>query len=249
MIALKKNDKLIILIAIAVVIVAAIGIIAYEPPEDDNSINGVAKGDITYDVTWKTFSKTFYPTVEGEFYAGKNEPYTETFEIDHDNIVNVYVSISWTDDSTYGILFKKGLDTLYASVSYMGTEQTDESTGNGTMEFEFRVHEIPPDTTVTAEDYEDAMDQLTEWRSTEYPSFDTTVSVSTGEKIWRPLKYFRDQGNNFDLVITYEYYEALLEEQENEETKGTGSEEPPEEPEDQFPYMGAMVSMGSSVRW
>ena len=35
MINLKKNDKLIIIIAVAVIVIAGIGIAAYNPPEDN----------------------------------------------------------------------------------------------------------------------------------------------------------------------------------------------------------------------
>ena len=71
----------------------------------------------------------------------------------------------------------------------------------------------------------------------------------TGEKLRRPLKYFRDKGNDFELTITYEYYDATVTEGNIRET-GNGSDHPTEEskPNDPPAYLGMIVNAGLT-RW
>ena len=207
MINLKKNDKLIIIIAVAVVIVAGIGIAAYNPPDDGNGNTGITGGAGTYDVTWQTHTKTV--SVDEELYAGKNSPFSTEITIDHENIIKVTVEISWEDDSTYRGL-SKGEDTLTADVSCDGI-------------------------TLKEQDYTD--DSLT---------LTIDVSVVTGEKLRRPLKWLRDQGNAFDLTITYEYYDAYVTEGNIKDT-GQGNNDP-EDPEGPPAYLGMMIQAGLT-RW
>jgi hypothetical protein len=83
MINLKRNDKLIIIVAVAVIILAAIGIAAYNPPE-----NGIIKpllgtDENSYLITWE--KKTNSDTISD--FAGKNTPTAEisSTEMDGDN--------------------------------------------------------------------------------------------------------------------------------------------------------------------
>ena len=154
MINLKKNDKLIIIIAVAVVIVAGIGIAAYNPPDDGNGNTGITGGAGTYDVTWQTDINTV--SVDEELYAGKNSPFSTEITIDHENIIKVTVEISWEDDSTYRGL-SKGEDTLTADVSCDGITETWESFKNGTIEFNFNINNIPYSTEIEADNEPDAL--------------------------------------------------------------------------------------------
>jgi len=242
MINLKKNDKLIIIIAVAVVVIAAIGIAAYNPPEEE-IVNG--KGGMqTYDVMWKTHSKT--ETVEDELYAGKKAPFTTEITIDHDNILKVNVEISWTDDFTHFGILSRGEDTLTAEVSY--SSDIWESVGNGSMEFIKTVHSIPMDTQIEAVNELEALEELKEGYYDDSLTFTIDVSVQTGEKWFRPLKYLRDKGNAFDLTITYEYFEPSLTEGEDKNTGGDGNNDPPSG-DDAFSRLGNLVNTGSCVRW
>jgi hypothetical protein len=243
MINLKKNDKLIIIIAVAVVVVAGIGIAAYNPPEDNGGHTGGVGGSQTYDVTWETHTKTV--SVDDEMYAGKSSPFSTEIAISHENIVKVTVEITWTDDSTYGIFRTKGADTLTAEVSF-GTE-TWTSVYNGTTEFIKNINSIPYDTTIDADSELDALDKLAEEYGTDDSlTFTIDVSVKTGEKIFRPLKYLRDKGNSFDLTITYEYYDASLTEGGINDT-GNGDNDF-DDPEDIPAYLGILIQTGLT-RW
>ncbi len=243
MINLKKNDKLIIIIAVAVVIVAGIGIAAYNPPDDENINMGGNGGVGTYNVMWNTHTKMV--SVDGEMYAGKSSPFSTEITIDHENIIKVTVEISWEDDSIYGILITKGADTLTAEVSFDPEPWTSEY--NGTKEFIKNMNSLPYDTTIEAETETEAYDKLAEGYTDDSLTFTIDVSVITGEKLRRPLKYFRDQGNAFDLTITYEYYEASLTEGYMNDTGG--DENDPSEDDDAFSRLGNLVNTGSLVRW
>jgi len=48
-------------------------------------------------------------------------------------------------------------------------------------------------------------------------SFDISVTVDTGEPIWRPLKRMRDKGDDFEIKVTYNYCYVDIEPEEPEE--------------------------------
>ena len=245
MINLKKNDKLIIIIAVAVIVIAGIGIAAYNPPEDNGKITGGVGGSQTYDVTWETHTKTV--SVGGECYAGKGAPYNNEIKIEHENIVKVTVEITWTDDSTYGILRTKGADTLTAEVAYKGTTDTWESVENGTNEFFYKINSIPYDITIDADNEQDALDKLeAEYGTDDSLTFTIDVIIQPGEKIFRPLKYLRDKGNGFELTITYEYYDASVTEGYIKDTGQHNDDS--DDPGDIPAYLGMMIQAGLT-RW
>ncbi|MCK5112186.1 MAG: hypothetical protein KAQ84_01465 [Thermoplasmatales archaeon] len=223
MINLKKNDKLIVIIAVAVIIIAAIGIAAYSSP--DTKINGLlGTGGNMYTVTWEEKTGS---SIISEF-AGKNAPYSESYIISAPTgsvcvLTNVDFQITWQDDKTIGIIFKRGLDTLTAEITSMdGESQPYEGKGGGNKTLSFRVNDMPYSDSIEAEDVNEA-EQIAYnmFTGQDTTSFDVTVRVKTGEPLRRPLKYFSDKGNDFEIKVTYEYYYASLTE---EGTEGTGSD-------------------------
>jgi len=241
MINLKKNDKLIIIIAVAVVVIAGIGIAAYNPPEDNGGYTSGVSGSQTYDVTWETHTKTV--SVDDECYAGKGAPYSNEIKIEHANIVKVTVEISWEDDSTYRGL-SKGEDTLTAEVTCDGKTETWESFRNGTIEFNFNINSIPYTTEIEADNEVDALEKLKEDYTDDSLTLTFDVSVQPGEKPRRFLKWLKDKGNDFELTITYEYYDASLTEGG---IKDTGQDNN-DDPEDVPAYLGMMIQAGLT-RW
>jgi len=197
MINLKKNDKLIIIVAVAVIIIAAIGIAAYNSPE--TKIDGFLEtGENMYTVTWEEKTNSLSPISD---FAGKNAPFNESYSIATPTgsvcvLTNVDFQIIWQDDKTIG--------------------------GGGNETLSFRVNNMPYSDSIEAEDISEAeqivYDMFTGQDTT---SFDITVSVKTGEPLRRLLKFLSDKGNDFEIEVTYEYYYASLTE---EETEGTGSD-------------------------
>ena len=106
---------------------------------------------------------------------------------------------------------------------------------------------MPYDTRIDANDQQEAEDKLMEeYYKDDSLTFTVDVSVQPGEKLRRPLKYFRDQGNAFDLKISYEYYEAYVIEGDMMDTgqgsvDDSGNNVPPA-------YLGMLVQIGAN-RW
>lgn len=222
MINLKKNDKLIIIVAVAVIIIAAIGIAAYNSPE--TKIDELSEiGENFYTVTWEEKTDS---SIISEF-AGKNDPFIESYSIVAPTgsvcvLTNVDFQIIWEDDKTIGVFWKRGLDTLTAEITPMdGESQTYSERGGGNGTLSFRVNNMPYSDSIEASDIDEAKQKIYDmFTGQDTTSFDITVSVKTGEPPRRFLKFLSDKGNDFEIKVTYEYYYASLTE---EETEGTGS--------------------------
>ncbi len=205
---LKKNDKIILVAGVVILVIAAIGVAVYTSP-DTEEIRDTKPEYETYSYTWTR--NTGETTIGDSLYVGKNSPYSDSFTITTSSgsvLTDVEVQINWEDDSTYGLLIKKGEDTLTADVSQQGGETMQESSeGSGNMTFAFNLNDIPSSDSVLAEDKSDAgsiIDGMFSGENAE--SFDAGASIKTGEKFWRPLKFLKDKGNAFELKAKYTYY-------------------------------------------
>lgn len=221
MVALKKTDKIIVLIGVIIVIVAAVGIILYTAPEKED-VNGDEVKEMDFNVMW-----TKYSGMKSEAgYAGKKEPYSDSLRVSAPSgsvLTRVEVTISWEDDVWYRGILGKGLDTLYADVGLGGKTESEESTGSGNMTFMFTINSIPSDMTMTSTSEYDAEEELQlMYDDKNDATFNVDVSVDTGERIWRFLKFIRDKGNSFDIEFEYEYYQAGLEKIVNEDNNDNG---------------------------
>jgi len=215
---LKKNDKLILIVGVVILIIAATAIALYTSA-DVGDIDVFTESDKkTFDITWDEV------TTDKSVINGKaQKSYSESEHIsapDGSILTKVEFNITWEDDYTSGLLINKGEDTLTAKIGKPGAEpEKKTSIKQGTMKFPFNVNDIPSDDYVEAEDLDEAKEIVDEWFPNENEaSFDVTVNVQTGEKLrLRPIKlirYFKDKGNDFDLKITYTYYVFDMEEPE-----------------------------------
>jgi len=251
MIKLKKNDKLIIIIAVAVIVVAAIGIAAYNPPDDriNNQKNTSESGIYTVDWDLGTASLTSISD-----FADKKTPYETTVSVGRGNLKIVTFNLSWVDDKA-PLFGRFGLDTLTLKITspdgtiYEESATSAKKTKDGNIEITVTVNGIPSTEPIEADDLYEAETKLLDypyyndkWVNEE---FAIEVTVQVGEI--RPLKKLMDKGNNFELEITYEYYNPSL---IKEDTKTTGQEEnsEPSDP-DEPAYLGMIVNTGSMVRW
>lgn len=207
MIHLKKNDKIIVIVGVVILLIAGIGIAVYSPTEHSGISHFHPDGMYAYDVSWNNYSKTV--SIDAQTYAGRGAPFNYELDIKHKNILNVVVEISWQDDHTYGILFTRGLDTLTADIQCKGKTDSWVSIGEGSREFYYSINSMPYDTQIRADSTEEALEKVhQEYYKQDTVALSIDVDVDPGERIWRPLKYLRDKGNDFDLTIRYEYYEA-----------------------------------------
>ena len=221
---LKKNDKLILIVGVVILIVAAIGIAFYTSADTDGIDLYVPPEEKTFDVTWRevTMEKPIINGVAKKEYS-ESEPISAP---DGSILTKVEFQLTWEDDYTSGLLINKGEDTLTAKIGKSGAEPEEKtSIKQGNMTFSFNVNDRPSDDYIEAEDADEAKGIVDErFPNENEASFDVAVNVQTGEKLrLRPLKllrYFQDKGNNFDLRITYTYYVFNIEEPEEDENGG-----------------------------
>lgn len=205
---LKKSDKLIAIVGVVILIVAAIGIVLYTSTEKEDK-DTIPEAEVFY-VTWMEYTGEM--PIEG--YAGKvyNEPFTIADVPAGSILTGVNVQLTWEDDNTHRGILSKGIDTLTAEICLTGGEaQPDVTQGRGNNTLSFTINDRPYDETIDAEDFSEAgqiVYDMTQGKND--ASFDVTITVKTGEKLRRPLQYLRDKGNRFELHISYTYYTPII---------------------------------------
>ena len=218
---LKKTDKIIAVVGVIILIVAAVGIVFYTSGENEGSKQPIKKTK-QYSVEWISASGKL-ADITG--FASKKEPFTGEFTVEAlepgSVIINVDVHITWEDNIvTKFALFRKGQDTLTAVVnSSIGESKTHSATGSGNETLSFIAYSKPNDEIIEDVESETEAESvlLEKYDGMNTISFDFEVQVVVGEKLLslRPIKllnYLRDKGNDFTLEITYDYYYPELQE-------------------------------------
>ena len=213
--ALKKNDKIIAIAGVLILVIAAVSIAVLYSHKSEVRI--VTSEEKTFYVTWE--EKSGNPITINS-YVGKKTSYAEpiTVTLPPTDLVgvltNVTIQLVWKDDVTYLGIFGKGEDTLTASICPTGNElgEPDITTvGEGDFSFEFDINSVPTLDQFTAIDIDEANGKIKgEFSGKDTASFDTKITIKTGEKLRRPLKFLLDKGNGFELKITYTYYIPMI---------------------------------------
>ena len=112
MMSLAKTDKIIAIVAVIILVAAAISIIVYTQTYEEPEKVTVEPKEKTFDVTWSKDTGEM-SSIHGE----AKKTYEDTINVNIPSskicvLTNVEITINWEDDHTYGILTKKGLDTL-----------------------------------------------------------------------------------------------------------------------------------------
>lgn len=211
---LKKSDKIVAVIGVAILIVAII-IVAFYVSEPDEVDDKDTDKDV-YVVTW--VEKNDGKEIK-ENYVGKNEPLTDGFKLTAPEqgsvITHVSVRVAWEDGNTWGLI-AKGQDKLTVTINNAcGGSQTHEGTdGEGNETLPFTLADRPSDEVIKdAKDLNEAtqrvLDQYMDMYSAEF-TYDATVVVGEGFKILQPIRsllnVMKDKGEYFDLYISYTYY-------------------------------------------
>ena len=250
MINLKRNDKIIIIVAVIVLILAGIGIAAYTPEDVGDRLPEEELN--TYTVDWDIRTGSIQSMSE---FAGKKSPYEGTIQINQRNLKTVTFNLSWMDDKTT-LLGRAGLDTLTLEITTPDGEIREESqksaskskTGNIMMDFSVS-NGIPSNQPIEAMDMYEAEEELQNNESYYHETwsnedFTITVYVKVGEL--RPLKKLLKKGNSFKLDVSYEYYYPTPIEEEGENKTMDESENPFEDLEEEYmpPYVSMILSTG-----
>jgi len=248
---LKKNDKIVIIVAVVILIFAGVGVAMYQSPQPTTNLNSNIPSEKSYDVIWTLQNGTLNTISE---FAGKKTPYQGTVRISEDNVKSITFNLSWTDDRMT-FMKRMGLDSLTLEVSmpdgiyyFTETSTSAQITGAGTISHTIIKDIIPPDTPIEAADEEDAQVKLEDQSYFDDSWTDKDISINVSVQIGelRILKKLRDQGNDFELKITYQFYDGVLKEDTNINTGddfGISPEDPWAEQEVP-PYISMIINTG-----
>ena len=259
MVSLKKNDKIIIIVAVVVLAVSAIGVAMYKSPSPTTPLTPSTNPlNQEYTVTWTVSSQTGEKITD---FAGKKTPFETTTKIMKGNLKSISFNMTWVDDHTT-LFGRRGLDTLTLSVTppegkiVTVSNKSIRIKKTGAISFSINVPGNSPfSDPIQAPDLTSAQDQLNKapYYSDKWVNSDVkiTVSCKIGEPIFRPLMRLLDKGNDFTLQITYVYYKGLLTPPTTDNgQKTTGTDVPPDSSwnsEDyQPPYMAMLINSGSA---
>lgn len=253
MISLKKNDKIIIIVAIVILVIAGAGVAMYQSPQPQDDFIPSNIDQDSYNVTWIVRNGSADTISE---YAYKNAPYGDKMQINEGNIKSITFNMTWTDDRMT-LLKRMGLDTLTLDVTtpdgmtYTQSNTSARITGAGSITLTLYAGVIPPSEPIEAEDQDDAQSKLmiSPYYDDSWTDKDIFINVSVKIGEIRLLKKIRDKGNGFDLKITYQYYEGMI---NLDTTKDTGGETPPPDdywPEEEIeiiepPFISMIISTG-----
>jgi hypothetical protein len=208
---LRSSDRLIIIVGAIILVVAAVAIYFYYIPtaETIDEETGLESG--TFYVTW--VKETGQTSIDGKAEKTYNDPFS-VMAPPGSVLTNVDFRLNWEDDHVTGLIIKRFYDTLTAEISLEGGEAlTDTSEGGcSNRSLLFPVYNMPMIESIEANDSYEAEYILNDMvYGQDTANFDVKVTVKTGEKIRRPLKYLMDKGNSFNFEIVYEYYYPMFE--------------------------------------
>ena len=156
--------------------------------------------------------------LDDSFHVEKNEPFTRQIKIPQSNLKSVTFKLTWKDDITTPLLHF-GKDTLTFSIEAPDDKKLfkKESIGNGTILYiKDNINDKPEVTEIESENLSTAQVKLiqeyynTNW---ENKTIQLNVNLKVGEI--SILRRLMEQGNNFKLEISYEYYNPELSEKED----------------------------------
>jgi Tfp pilus assembly protein PilV len=225
MISLKKNDKIILIVAVVILVIAGVGVAMYQSPSTQENMPSESVKEKSYEVTWMTRNGSLMTIND---FANKKAKYQGAIQISETDIKSVTFNLSWVDDRMT-LLKRMGLDSLTLEVTdpngmmKTATNISARITGEGTLSLTFYSDFSPPQGPIDASTEEEAQSMLMEdpyyddsWTNKD---FSINVSVHIGEL--RIIKKLLDKGNDFELKITYQYYDAVINE---DTTKNTGGD-------------------------
>jgi hypothetical protein len=248
--SLKKNDKIVIIVAVIILAFAGVGVAMYQSPQTTSNISSTITGK-SYDVSW-TLRNGSLSTISD--FAGKKSPYQGTIMIPEKNVKSITFNLSWTDDHMT-FMKRMGLDSLTLEVTmpndtyyFTETNKSAQITGEGTISHTIVNGIIPPSKPIEADNVQDAQTKLKEksYNDDSWTEKEITINVSVQIGEIRILKKMRDKGNDFELKITYQYYDGVLKEDINKNTGGDNNLSPEDPWAQQVipPYISMIVNTG-----
>jgi len=248
--SLKKNDKIVIIVAVIILAFAGVGVAMYQSPQTTSNISSTITSK-SYDVSWTLRNGSLSTISE---FAGKKSPYQGTIMIPEKNVKSITFNLSWIDDHMT-VMKRMGLDSLTLEVTmpndtyyFTETNKSAQITGEGTISSTIVNGIIPPSKPIEADNVQDAQTKLKEksYNDDSWTEKEITINVSVQIGEIRILKKMRDKGNDFELKITYQYYDGVLKEDMNKNTGGDNNISPEDPWAQQVipPYISMIVNTG-----
>jgi len=214
MISLRRNDKIIIIVGVIILLVAGIGVALYSSPNVKTPFITQTTWT-TYSVSWRTVDDSL-PQIT-DLHASKGSPLSTIIRIDQTNLKSISFRLKWVDDKA--LLRRFGLDTLTLDVttplnktiSDSGTSAKKTKAGDFTINISIlptppQINSIQANNTAEAGAMLQSLFKDDSWSG---KPINATVSVKIGEHF--PFK-FRDKGNGFTLDVNYSYYTYAIQE-------------------------------------
>jgi hypothetical protein len=195
--SLKKNDKIVIIVAVIILVFAGVGVAMYQSPQTTSNITSAITSK-SYDVSWTLRNGSLSTISE---FAGKKSPYQGTIMIPEKNVKSITFNLSWTDDHMT-FMKRMGLDSLTLEVTmpndtyyFTETNKSAPITGEGTISSTIVNGIIPPSKPIEADNVQDAQTKLKEksYNDDSWTEKEITINVSVQIGEIRILKKMRDK--------------------------------------------------------
>ena len=215
---LKKSDKIIALVAVVILIIAAIGVILYTDIEPEVKLP--VKEVFLYNVTVESNPGSL--RLDNTDYSMTNKkPYTGTFEVTSDNLESIDIYIEYEDnDRGFLKIFKNSRKNTITVTVYDEAENEVISTkiiGMGNETLIISGSNALDIGQIIAKDMNDAREKLDENLSNTGLTQKYTIEVTVKYGELRILKKFLEKlsGDSFTIEITANHYDYQLEEVED----------------------------------
>lgn len=221
---LKKSDKIIAIVAVVILIIAAIGVILYTEKEPE--IELPAEEMFIYNINVKT--NPGYLILDNTDYAMTNKkPYSGSFEVNSNNLEGIDIYINYIDNDR-GFFKESKKNTITVTVYDKSETKVDSLTiiGKGNETLHISGSDPLDIDQIIAKDINDAREKLDENLSNIgfNEMYTVEVMVKYGEiRILKKL-FERLRGDTFEIKIIAYHYDYQLEEVENL-NNNTGYEE------------------------
>jgi len=219
---LQKNDKIIAIGAVIILVLAAIGIIFYYQPEDEDSFEPTDEELRLFKV-----DRTEIPLnilnevgqVKDKLFGSQD--YETSFDVNTKDLKEVIITINYTDNRMANLIPLFSQDILTVML-YKGETEVSAHTIQGSGELEITLTGSTPMvfSEIYAEDKNEANEKFEKNMTStgETETYTVYVSVKNGESglkmIFRPLRWLLEKfgKDSFDIKITSYHYNYQLKE-------------------------------------
>lgn len=233
--ALKKSDKIIAIIGVIILIVAAVGIFLYADLEEDEASGDDEEEMKTFEIQYDEISMPAMPDNQDYSIKAKllrKSSYNGVVEISQQNLKSVEIFVEYHDNKAgllwrFGRIRRIGADTISISISdSQGNEFKESIKGDGNRTIPVKTDglmiQLDP---IEAEDTMEANEILQQRFIDNNETYTIRISLKTG--LWGKIRELLGK-DHFILDITYTYYDYYLEDASMDEYF-----------DDEFPPMGS----------